>query len=212
MLVLIDESGDAGLKVEQGSSPYFFVTLVVFTDLEEAAKADECVQKLRVKWNKHQNFEFKFNKASPSLRRQFLEELLSYDYRYFSIVIDKQALSKEETQAVQSFYEYACALVCTNAKPYLHEATVIIDGSGSREFKRQLGNSLKKQINDKDAGFAHIKKVKLQDSHTNNLLQLVDMVCGAVARSYRVDRADAKTYREIIKDRETFVQLWPEKK
>ena len=41
MLVLIDESGDAGLKIEQGSSRYFFVTLVVFNDLREAAKADE---------------------------------------------------------------------------------------------------------------------------------------------------------------------------
>ena len=172
----------------------------------------KCVQELRAKLNLHQKYEFKFNKASPSLRRRFLEELGEFDFQYFGIVINKSGLSGEDIQAVQSFYEYACTLVCTNAKPYLQEAVVVIDGSGSREFKRQLGNSLKKQVNEKDADFAHIKKVKLQESHTNNLLQLVDMVCGAIARSYRTDRADAKIYREIIKGRENFVQLWPENK
>ena len=32
MLVYVDESGDAGLKISQGSSPYFVVALIVFDD------------------------------------------------------------------------------------------------------------------------------------------------------------------------------------
>ncbi len=36
MLVFIDESGDIALKVNQNSSPFFVVSLVIFEDHEEA--------------------------------------------------------------------------------------------------------------------------------------------------------------------------------
>lgn len=41
MLVFIDESGDSGLKIEQGSSRYFTVALVVFEDLEESLACEQ---------------------------------------------------------------------------------------------------------------------------------------------------------------------------
>jgi hypothetical protein len=53
-----------------------------------------------------------------------------------------------------------------------------------------------------------IGKIKIQDSNRNNLLQLADMICGAVARSY-TQKEDAKTYRALVAHREIYVQLWP---
>ncbi|MDP2952974.1 MAG: DUF3800 domain-containing protein [Chloroflexota bacterium] len=35
MLVFVDESGDPGLKLEQGSSTHFVVALVIFEDHDE---------------------------------------------------------------------------------------------------------------------------------------------------------------------------------
>lgn len=78
------------------------------------------------------------------------------------------------TKGGASYYKYASSLVFENAKEVLTEATVIIDGSGSREFPRQLQSYLKRRIN--DPGQRAIRKVKLQDSSRNNLVQLVDMV------------------------------------
>ena len=37
MLVYIDESGDAGFKVDQGSSPVFVAAMVIFGDAGDAA-------------------------------------------------------------------------------------------------------------------------------------------------------------------------------
>lgn len=37
MLVYIDESGDAGFKVDQGSSPVFVAGMVIFDDADDAA-------------------------------------------------------------------------------------------------------------------------------------------------------------------------------
>ena len=38
MLVFVDESGDAGMKLGAGSSDYFVVTAVLFEDHDEAAR------------------------------------------------------------------------------------------------------------------------------------------------------------------------------
>ena len=67
---------------------------------------------------------------------------------------------------------------------------------------------LKKNLNNKDDDLPKIKTVKIEDSHKNNLIQLADMVCGAVARSYS-EKSDRNIYREILKKKERSVQFWP---
>ena len=82
----------------------------------------------------------------------------------------------------------------------------MIDGSGSKDFRRQLEKYLKDRINQHKAGFPYIKKIKIQDSKKNNLLQVADMVAGSVARFYKTEKKDCKIYREIIRHRENFGQ------
>jgi hypothetical protein len=208
MLVFIDESGDSGLKLESGSSDFFIITLIVFNENPEAEIADARVQSLKASIGMPEHFEFHFNKIKSAFREAFMAGICNCDFFYFSIVINKRKLTGEGFKYKDSFYKYACRLVFENAKPHLNNATVVIDGSGSREFKRQLGTYLRKQINNKNGDSRYIGKVKIQDSEKNNLLQLADMVCGAVARSYS-GKADANTYRKYIKHREIYVQLWP---
>jgi hypothetical protein len=99
-------------------------------------------------------------------------------------------------------------LVFQNAKPHLRDAIVVIDRSGGEDFRKQLGTYLSRKVNEKD-GPPLIRKVKTERSHNNNLLQLADMVCGAVARSFKVEKSDSQIYREWIRHRELKVQIWP---
>jgi len=91
-------------------------------------------------------------------------------------------------------------------KSYLYNSIVVIDGTGSRKFKRALQTYLKKCTNDR--GTQHIKQVRMQQSRNNNLLQLADMICGAVRRSYG-NKRDAQIYRQLIVGREMGLQIWP---
>lgn len=75
MLVFIDESGDAGLKVDGGSSRYFIVTLVAFEDHQEAQAADDRIDLLRREIGVSDRFEFHFNKMKPNQRKQFLSAI-----------------------------------------------------------------------------------------------------------------------------------------
>ena len=206
MLVFIDESGDVGMKLDSGSSQFFTITVVGFTDFEEAIKADRLIDSLRQKTGVKP--EFKFSKLSSSNKLQFFQEIAACDFGYWSVVINKAVLIEQGFQEKDPFYKYACKLVCLTAKESLENSLVVIDGSGSREFRHQFQTYLKKNLNNKDDDLPKIKTVKIEDSHKNNLIQLADMVCGAVARSYS-EKSDRNIYREILRKKERSVQFWP---
>jgi hypothetical protein len=203
MLVFIDESGDTGLKIERGSSKYFVISLVLFEDNEEAVSCDQRIQLLKRELRLPENFEFKFRRLRKDQRIKFFEAVLPYSFFYFGIVINKEKLYGEGFKVKESFYKYTCSLVFANAKPHLKDAIIVIDGTGSREFKKQLKTYLRKKI-----GTSIIKKVKLQSSEKNNLIQLADMIAGAIYRSLS-EKEDREIYRKMIGQKEIYVQFWP---
>lgn len=206
MLVFVDESGDPGLTGRAGASKYFILVLVVFEDLDEAQKADDRIELLRGEMGLHPRFEFRFSHCSRDLRFRFLETVAHFDFFYCGVVIDKARLTKEEFSGTGSFYQYASKLLFEGAKTLLSDATVVIDGSGSRASRMRLERYLKRLTNDPQQ--RSMRKVKTQDSSRNNLLQLADMIAGAVHRGFS-SRADAKLYQGIVVRRQRDVQFWP---
>jgi hypothetical protein len=206
--VFIDESGDPGMPPGGGSSAYFTVTMVVIEDREEAAALEKRIAALRSELHMPVGMEFHFSKLKAAWREAFLQAVASCEWFYFSVVLNKAKLTGKGFQFPDPFYKYTCGLVFQNAKPYLNDAIVVIDGSGGREFRTQLCTYLRKRINEGGDAPKLIRKVKLQDSRQNLLLQLADMVCGAVARSYTAP-AEQNNYRKLISHREMLVQFWP---
>ena len=205
MLVYVDESGDAGLKLAQGSSAYFVVALVVFEDEEDALAAEQRISLLRRELGLHPRFEFKFNKSRPEHRKSFLQAMAPYGFFYYGIIINKSGLYGPGFKVKESFYKYATRLVFLNAREHLENARVYIDASGDRQFRREITTYLKKKINQEKR---HIKQVGFLDSGKHNLIQLADMVSGAIYRSYS-GKADAESYIKLIRMREAGVQVWP---
>ena len=90
MRAYIDESGDAGLKVGQGSSPFFIIAIVVFEDKEEEAAIEQRIKLLRHEIGVKPHFEFKFNKCRSDFRKAFLRAVSPYNFFYYGIVINKK--------------------------------------------------------------------------------------------------------------------------
>lgn len=208
MLVFVDESGDPGANVAAGASPLFVVTAVLFEDRHEADCCDRRINGIRSELGFHESTEFRFNKCSSAVRRYFLQHVSAYEFSHVSIVLDKVKLSDLGLQPRDSFYRYAVNLVFQVSRPHLRNAIIVIDRGGGLEFRQQLARFLKRRINDRDLP-ALVKRVRMEPSHNNNLLQLADMICGAVARSFRQDKADRSTYRDCIRHRELIVHVCP---
>jgi|ERR1051326_3364932 hypothetical protein len=208
MLVFVDESGDPGRKIENGSSRFFVVALVIFEEESEAEAADQRIGLLRRELRINPAFEFRFNKCKETFRTEFLKAVSPYEFFYWGVVIDKDPakLTGEGFNYKESFYKYTSGLVFQNAKAVLSNATVVIDGSGTKEFRFELDRYLRRMVNSPEQKL--IRKVKVQDSKKNNLLQLADMISGSIYRSYG-DKPDAQAYRKLVSHREMYVQRWP---
>ncbi|MBL1214211.1 MAG: DUF3800 domain-containing protein [Ignavibacteriae bacterium] len=180
--------------------------MIIFSDNEDALECDNSIKNLRAQLNLESNYEFHFSESSKKAKEKFFNLISTFNFFYLTITINKANLYGEGFKYPKSFYKYTCNLVFENAKPYINNATVIIDGSGSRKFKLELQSYLKKKINEKDS--IKIKKVKIQQSHKNNLLQLADMVCGAITYSIK-GKKDNNKYRRMISHREIYCQFWP---
>lgn len=206
MLVFVDESGDPGIKGRAGTSEFFIVTAILFNENEAALSCDERIERIRVELKMHPKAEFHFNKCCEDHRVRFLQGVASMDFFYISFVLNKSKLYGPGFAYKESLYKYATRLLFENCKPYLNKATITIDRSGDREFSNELQRYLKRMINTHQEV---IRKVKCEASHSNNLLQLADMVCGSVARSFLREKKNSPMYRKIIGHRELGVHMWP---
>jgi len=206
MLVFIDESGDTGLTIEKGATKYFIMVMLAFEDNDEALACDERISLLRRELRLPQDYEFHFHNNSNRAREAFFRAILPYQFFYYGIAINKEKLFGEGFKNKESFYKYAAGLLFENAKEKLDKAIIVIDESGRQLFKYQLASYLRKKLNFFDR--QRIYKVKMQDSKRNNLLQMVDMIAGAVNRSLN-NKDDNQKFRNIIKPREIYVQIWP---
>ncbi|HJT20006.1 MAG TPA: DUF3800 domain-containing protein [Nitrospira sp.] len=209
MLAFIDEAGDTGLKTDQGSSRYFVVALVLFEDHAEAISCDQRIGLLRQELGYPEHFEFHFGHNSDRLRKRFLEAVAPYNFFYFGFALnkDRDKLWGPGFQVKSSLYKFTCGVVFENAKPYLSDAIVVIDESGTDTFRQQLGKYLSRRARDSD-GRALIKKVKMQRSASNNLLQLADYVAGVVNRKVQ-GKKDVSEYYRYIAAKEMLLRVWP---
>ena len=194
------------MKGKPGSSKYFIVTAVFFEDAEEALKCEDAISRARADLRLHENFEFHFNKCSRAIRERFLQAVSGRKFFYHAMVMNKTMLWSNRFLESGEFYRFTAGIVFENAESRMDNATVVIDKCGDRVFKNELIRHLKTAAN-KNGN--RIKRVKMQESHANNLLQLADMVCGAVAKSLNDPGPKGWHYRRIIRSKEARVQLWP---
>ena len=208
MLVFIDEFGDTGRKIKQGSSRFFIISLVLFIDREEAINCDKRIDLLRKELNLSEDFEFHFSHNSKRIREVFLNAIQPYHFVYFSVVLDKSPskLWGPGFSMKDSFYKYVCKMLFINALPYLNKAIVILDRSSSPDFRKRLAAYLRKNIESYDK--QKIKRIKQQRSRSNNLLQLADYISGIINRKAQA-KPDYHKYYRYISSKEILIQTWP---
>ncbi len=193
MLVFIDESGDPGFKVARGSTPVFALAMVLFQNNGEATRTQGIVDAGKARLNVSP--EFKFNKCNGVRRDGFFELVAGCDFRVRAIVIQKDLIWSERLRSdCESFYQFFLKSMLKFDNDVLRDATVVIDGSGDRDFKKTLATALKRHTTP-----GAVRSVKMRDSEAEPLIQLADMCVGAIARSYRQDRKDADRWLKLLK-------------
>lgn len=195
MNAYVDESGCLGMKIGAGSSTFFTVVTTIFHDRSQVTACYDRIESLKNEMRIGR--EFRFTKCSHDQRVGFLKEMKQFNFNYFGLTINKALIagfSKPFLHFVllASFAQHADSIV---------NASVVIDKTGSSAFRKMMAKKLKNDLNEQ-FDRSVIKQVKSVESHKNNLLQLADMTCGAVARSFHPERAAKYNYRQILSSKE----------
>lgn len=203
MLVLIDESGCAGFKLGKGSSPYFTLAMVIFHDFLEAEKASNKIAELRGDFRISN--EFKFSKTHPNIRDKFFNSISDYEFSVRALFVDKAKITSSRLrQNSDTFYNYFLKVLLDYDEGTLKDASIKIDGRGTKGFIKNLSTYLRKEISN-----VKIKKIKFIDSHQDNLIQLADMVVGAVASAHANNLIEEKAkWFNVLKNKGKIDNIW----
>tara|TARA_B100000508_G_scaffold138130_1_gene133700 strand:+ start:914 stop:1570 length:657 start_codon:yes stop_codon:yes gene_type:complete len=201
LLVFIDESGCTGFKLSKGSTGCFVIAMVIFHDNRQAELASKAIESLRE--NLHVKPEFKFSKSHQAIKDKFFLMLKSFKFQVRALVVSKKNIRSEHLRMnAGSFYNFFIAQLMKHDNQALNEASVKLDGRGERRFTAELTTYLRKQLPK-----GKIKKLKLVDSQRNNLIQLADMVAGAIARSFHEHRKDSR-WLNMLKKHGQINDIW----
>lgn len=173
----------------------------VFETYQSAESAAAVIRAYREQLGWHPLQEFKFSKTRADIRRGFLEAVRREDFFVRAVIMQKGKIySAHLQQDHKSFYNYAIQTVLSNSNGTIREASIKIDGSGDRTYKRAAIAYLRREVNRRSGGGV-VRKAGFVDSKTDQLIQLADMVAGAIRCSVDSDRPDAGDYRGLLTPR-----------
>ncbi len=180
--------------------------LVIFNDVSESMRCYKAISDLKSKFGWSDSDEFHFKRNSDKVRCAFLKTVSKYNFIYYAISMDK-SLSKyisNEFHNKEYVYIYVHKLVFERAKEKLTQADVFIDISGNQDFRSKLFKHIRRNMNDDKK---RIKKIRMQRSESNNLLQLADYVASIINRSVAQGKSTSDEYRNILKSKEVVVEI-----
>lgn len=173
-----DEVGDTGLTATEGTSR-FFMTVVVL--LDDPAPISERIDRLRRELGLPGHVEFKFHRTSDSYRRSFLAALEPYDFVVRALHVEKPTLPTSFQQMKsREFYAFYFNELFQRIPPdELGQTILVLDQfGGARSTRREL----RKRMRERDGQVLFFRKVSLKRSRGDNLLQVADMIGGAIFR------------------------------
>ncbi|MCL2085604.1 DUF3800 domain-containing protein [Candidatus Saccharibacteria bacterium] len=196
-LIFIDDSGDPGFKFNRNSGKHFVVCCIIFNNSHNAEFAGAGIKVLKDKLGWKQEREFKFNRASPEQKKAFFENIKLYDFKVRAVIIDKTKIKEPLLKKSDSFYRFAIKEVLARHND-MREAKIYLDGSSGKNYRKQSASYLRKELNKTIRRMAEFRTVS---SRSDTLIQLADMIAGAIRRKYDKTKSDKVNCLRYISDK-----------
>ncbi|MDR1152069.1 MAG: DUF3800 domain-containing protein [Bifidobacteriaceae bacterium] len=209
MHVFVDDSGDPGFKLGHGSSRFLVMAACVFDAPEDMEDTADAIHRCRRGLGRSDRFEFKYAKTPWPQKDAFFRAVAPCRFWVRAIIIDKTLVTSGHLRVTPSHLKnYAIRQLLTHTFGIVREAKLVIDGKDSKAFGITESRYFMREVNQVTPGT--LRKVAHADSRANVLIQLADMVAGAIHRSERTDRRDAAGHMRVIlaKTRQPHGSIW----
>ncbi len=173
-----DEAGDVSLNFEKGASRYFVMAVIATTKPE---KLRQTLDDVRQKSDLPSSYEFSFHEmTSAALRQRTFQALRHADFEAWALVVDKTHLTMPfQVMRRLDFYLF-CITELLQAIPaeQREKATLVLDEfGGETDLPLEFRRFMKRRNIPR-----HFSRVLTKRSKSEPLIQVADLVAGAVLR------------------------------
>jgi len=199
--IYLDESGTpdiADLKPR-----VFVVAAVVIESRRELAGLEERFRIACQAVRRPVSHELRAGGLSVQKHAQVLRELSLLDFQWAAVAFDKSKLASGGFASPKRFYRFAFQFLIGDLLMTAWQANLVIDEYSTDEFQAQTERHLREQ--NSGLPVQRLGSVNFADSSKARLVQLADLVAGAVRRAAAGERSPLQE----IEHKEISLQYWP---
>ena len=194
MIISVDDSGSPGLKPGRGVTSYFAIAAICFNNNTDAERAKLKIQSLKTRLSWKNNREFKFRKANAEIKTKFFEAIKNQKFTISVVLLEKSQLNQKEFyKSPSKLYNTTILKALQGLGVDLINAYIYIDGESGSNYRKRVKTFFRKNLPP-----GAIKELTYEDSVNNPLIQLADMVVGAI-RYILSNKKDADIYYGLIR-------------
>lgn len=202
-VIYLDESGNP--NVQDLNPPVLVIGAVVIESRQELAGLDQRFRNAFAVIKRSEDHELRTAGLSIAKHGKVLRELSLLDYQWAAACFDKSKLTSVGFADPTTFYRYAFQFLIGDLLTIAWQADIVIDENSTPAFQEQLESYLRRQ--NSGLPINRIGSVKFSSSSKQRLIQLADLVAGAVRRSVEGDRVPLRE----IEHKMINLQFWPPK-
>jgi hypothetical protein len=200
-VIYVDESGTPDIK---NPAPRFFVVgAVVVGSRLELSGLDQRFRNAFATIKRPDEHELKASALSVQKLRRVLRELSLLDYQWAAACFDKTRLDSTGFADPITFYRYAFQFLISDLLTVAWQADLVIDENSTQAFQSELETYLRRQNSGLPVG--RLQSVKFANSSKERLVQLADLIAGAVRLSVEGQPQPLREIEHQMID----LQFWP---
>ena len=194
MPTFTDESGDTGH--EPNSAGHFHLAAVWVPTHEAATDFREAIKRLRRELRLPEGYEFRFSRMGSRAERReaFFQSAMHHQFRFAAVSVDKRLGEWRTANRSKIHRACVCALAQTLRPIYVAEENarviigvkrplsdlVVVDDNNDNKFLSMVSKKFREMPSVYRPKASLVGKVRFRNSRPHELIQLADMVCGAV--------------------------------
>jgi len=200
-VIYIDESGTP--DIGDTEQPVFVVGAVIVENRREVASLEQRFRNASAILRRPVEHELRSSGLSLAKHARALRELSLIDYQWAAACFDKARLVSAGFEDPRTLYRYAFQFLIGDLLMTAWQADLVIDEHSTEEFQRQLAAYLQRQ--NSGLPVQRLQSVSFAESSKQRLVQLADLVAGAVRRSTNGEQAPLRE----IEHQMINLQFWP---
>ena len=177
--IYLDESGSP--NVNDHNPPVFVVAAVLIDSREDLATLDQRFKNAFAAIRRPEEHELKATGLSVHKHSRVLRELSLLDYQWAAVCFDKPKLTSPGFDDPLTFYRYAFQFLIGDLLTMAWQADLVLDQHSTDAVQAELEQYLRRE--NSGLPVSRLGSINFSDSSKTRLVQLADLVAGAVRRA-----------------------------